>query len=152
MDRGSHSFFIERLLPGASATEAFDLFISAVWVGGGGLGPAPRVVAAGDETTKEGHIRAVPGGLQEEIVMSKPGEVLEYRVKSGPAPMSYHRGQVKFTSEGSAGTRVGWLVTWTPISPAWFFGPLVTFIIRFAITFMMWTLGRRAAAAQRDKK
>eukprot|EP00929_Paragymnodinium_shiwhaense_P015080 TRINITY_DN123099_c0_g1_i1.p1 TRINITY_DN123099_c0_g1~~TRINITY_DN123099_c0_g1_i1.p1 ORF type:complete len:153 (-),score=8.17 TRINITY_DN123099_c0_g1_i1:171-629(-) len=152
MDRGSHSYSTERILPGTSPAEAFQLFFDTVWIGGGGLGRA-ATVNAGDGTTREGHIRAVVGGLlHEEIVLSKPGSVLEYRIKSGPAAVSYYRGQLKFCQQGAEGTRVSWLVSYTPISPAWLFGPLVTMSVRFLFAVMLWTLARRAAAAKRERK
>jgi uncharacterized protein YndB with AHSA1/START domain len=65
-----------------------------------------------------GAIRTVKSGglvFDEEIVDSKPGERLEYRVLSG-APLREHRGVVSLSAEGG-GTRVVWSVGFRPWIP-----------------------------------
>merc|ERR1712166_1353554 len=122
---GTHTEVLEQLVL-LSPDDCFTAFINKVWIDGGGMGPiAPTIVQTGDPETFEGHIRQVPGCIQEEILASTPGHSLTYHVKSGPFPVSYHRGHVEFQKvpadvaraagcAEAAVTRVVWTCNYTP--------------------------------------
>lgn len=127
----------------------FVAFLREVWIAGGGLpGPAPAIIAQGDEQTRKGCVRIVPGGIHEEILDASIGRFIEYRIqpgKCGGMPVSYHRGRVEFaavtTPEGISGTSVIWRCSFTALPCC---GLVVSFIIRWAFGTMLAHLERSA--------
>merc|ERR1712048_557302 len=101
---------------------------------------------AGDPKTGQGCIRQVPGCIVEEILEAELGEFVEYRVKSGPFPVSYHRGKVDFLEAPNGETTVVWSVNFTPYRCC---GPLVSGIIHLMFPIVLGTLAK--AACKRSK-
>lgn len=69
---------------------------------------------------------------------------MEYHVKSGPFPVSYHRGRVEFTNDEPQGTHVKWVCTYTP---RFFLGPVVSRIIQISFRIMLRHLARSVTPA-----
>eukprot|EP00747_Dinoflagellata_sp_TGD_P191389 gnl/TRDRNA2_/TRDRNA2_54685_c0_seq1.p1 gnl/TRDRNA2_/TRDRNA2_54685_c0~~gnl/TRDRNA2_/TRDRNA2_54685_c0_seq1.p1 ORF type:complete len:155 (-),score=16.76 gnl/TRDRNA2_/TRDRNA2_54685_c0_seq1:28-492(-) len=144
MQAGSNKECVDVLLPRCTPAQAYDLWLDVVWVGGGGVAPCkPRLVKRGDEKTFEGSIRKVPGNIFEEILQSNPGGTVEYHIKSGPFPVSYHRGVVEFRDfpcGNHPGTMVVWSCSYTPLLCC---GWLVKLLIWISFRIMLNTLARR---------
>merc|ERR1711924_529202 len=100
----------------------------------------------GDAATYVGNVRAVPGGIHEEVLASERGKFFEYTVKSGPFPVKYHRGRVDFVAaEDSSGTTlVRWSCSYTPI---FLMGPVVSKIITISFGVMLRHLANSALPA-----
>ena len=90
----------------------------------------------------EGCIRQVSGFIQEEILQSERGVAIEYHVKSGPFPVSYHRGRVTFERQGAHSTKVVWQCSFTPY---FCLGPLVSAVIRFSFGMMLRHLAKASS-------
>ena len=93
----------------------------------------------------EGCIRMVPGYIQEEILQSERGAAqpyIEYHVKSGPFPVSYHRGRVTFEAEGASSTKVVWTCSFTPY---WCLGPFVSAVVKLTFGMMLRHLAKVSA-------
>ena len=84
------------LLRGTTPSEAYDQWLSVIWLGGGGLG-TPTIIEAGDELTGLGSRRQVGGGVIELIESAQRPNTLSYGIKGGPFPVSAHCGTVRFT-------------------------------------------------------
>jgi len=120
-----------------SAASAQSHFTQVVWYDLGfqtmpllNMLPFAGIHKVGDENGV-GCVRVVPGAwlpmIKEEILAVEPGKI-NYRVKSGPFPVSYHKGTVLFEEEGDS-TRVTWTVEYVPF-------PLCDGVTRFLVWFM----------------
>eukprot|EP00411_Alexandrium_monilatum_P074461 CAMPEP_0175563596 /NCGR_PEP_ID=MMETSP0096-20121207/38503_1 /TAXON_ID=311494 /ORGANISM="Alexandrium monilatum, Strain CCMP3105" /LENGTH=277 /DNA_ID=CAMNT_0016866843 /DNA_START=9 /DNA_END=840 /DNA_ORIENTATION=+ len=151
MDVGTEKLTLTEVFA-VSPPACYDAFWKYVWVGGGGLGPAPRILEQGDPTTGVGSIRQVPGFIKEEVLEASKGKYLEYHVKSGPFPVSYHRGRVEFSAKQDSGlsnaaaasavgeTQVTWTVSYTPLP---LMGYFIGFVIRTSLGMMLRNLARK---------
>jgi hypothetical protein len=138
----THHVVCATVIAAASALEARDLFLQAVWFEGGGLGQ-PRVEAPGDPATRVGCVRRVALGVRERIVAST-ATLVEYTVVRG-FPVAAHRGRVEFAAGPQPGTVA---VTWTCDFTPWTgLGCVLTAVIRTTFTILLRTLRRRAARA-----
>ena len=134
MNKGTKSFSLDIVVPNRDPDAVFQSFLTDVWILGGYLPSflAPKIITAGDAKTCKGNVRKMPLGIQEEIVHSKQGDSLEYRIVGGPFPVDYHHARVEFlqlvggqSRSGSPsrgpkenGTLVIWKVCYTP-SHSW---------------------------------
>lgn len=159
MDVGTQKVTLQEQVA-LSPGDCFDAFLQEVWIGGGGLGPIrPKILVEGDPSTRKGCIRVVPGWIHEEILEASHGTFLEYHVRSGPFPVSYHRGRVEFTdlqatadaapeSTSQEGTLVTWSCSYTPLP---LMGSSVSFVIRTSFRIMLQHLSKSAQAKQQQR-
>ena len=95
-----------------SVEVAYSEWFSVVWLNGGGLG-TPTIKEKGTETGV-GCVRVVGAGVTEEILSAQKPNRIEYTVRSGPFPVSQHRGVVNFKAVETETTEVTWICDFVP--------------------------------------
>ena len=127
---------VVRVVVACSVVEAFDQWISVVWIGGGSLG-RPVIKDRGNLVTGEGCIRVVGGGVTEKILVSEIPSKIIYTVCAGPFPVQYHRGYVRFQPTSPAETEIAWECDFTPSFVGRVLGVGLDAIIRFSFRRML---------------
>jgi len=119
LEGGELKYTTEIFVPDTSPTDAHRLWLTEVWVKGGGLPGWISIVQAGDDISKGGSgagcLRRPAPFLYEEIICSSVGKGVDYRITKGPFPVSYHYARVTFAAK-NGGTVVSWTVSYTPLA------------------------------------
>ncbi len=123
LSKGKYYVEYETHVP-VSPKEAHDIVRDKVWVEGGFPFPMnlvmgkPKIHSPARDEAGNGSVRFMPNSLLplmgEYCIAAKHGEYFLYQVKSGPLPVSYHCGCVRFYPTKKNHTLITWTVNYTP--------------------------------------
>jgi hypothetical protein len=113
----------------ASRSEVYEAVVNYLFRQGGGFGPPPRIIEAGEVKSGRGLLREVaPIGLRERILEAKQGEEFTYTVEN-PSPFmyptDYHLGTFSFSEGRDGATTLTWTIDYLPMKR-----PLAGFLTR----------------------
>jgi len=151
LTKGKYIVEYETHVP-VSPEEAHDIVNKHVWVDGGFPFPVsllmgtPKIASPAKDKAGNGSVRYMPNSLLplmgEHCVSAEHGKYFLYQVKSGPLPVSYHCGCVRFYPTKKNHTLITWTVNYTPYFGLEMFNRYFMFNPMFPM--FLWTAKREA--------